>query len=283
MTEEEAQFWDETLATYAAMVNDELMARWHAWQLDLQKPEMNEAIGALMARQVTLATQMAQAPPIWNAHLAPLVLRAMVDLYISFAWILEDPVDRSRRFVEYGLGQEKLFLEQLRGRIAAAGGDPNESPRVRSIQDWIDSQRYTFLLEVNVGQWAEDTRKMADQAGCADLHRYDYTQFSGSTHSMWQHIAKFNLEMCSNPLHRFHRVPTVPDLGMDPAYLVHAAEYVERTFGRFDAKLGVAVNVPSALNYLLGRLEHERGGSADNAEIEFEPENSVTGSSGGSP
>jgi hypothetical protein len=259
LTEEDMEFWGETLFTYSDVLRNELMSRWQAWKLDLTKPEMYEVLGGLMARQVTLATQLAESPTVWNVHIAPIILRAMTDVHINFAWILEDPLDRAQKFILHGLGQEKLLLEHERSRIVESGQDPKQSPKIKYMQDWVDSQRYTFLLEVNVGSWSGlDVRTMADQAGCLDLYKFDYMPLSGAAHSMWQHIGKFNLEECANPIHRFHRVPSVSHGGIDPAYLLRGAQYVSMTFDRFDQKSGVSIDVPSALAYLDGRLDKVR-------------------------
>src|SRR3989304_6565244 len=96
---------------YSNAIEDELKERWQNWKLDLSENEVHEGVGGLMARQVSLARQFASWPASWNAHIAPLILRAMVDVYISLAWILRDPIARSRKYILYGLGQEKLTLE----------------------------------------------------------------------------------------------------------------------------------------------------------------------------
>jgi len=41
----------------------ELRQRWEKWTIDLSQNEIHEVVGALLARQVTLARQMAQCPP----------------------------------------------------------------------------------------------------------------------------------------------------------------------------------------------------------------------------
>ena len=99
---------EQIIRTFIEQSRIELKERWEKWTIDLAKNEVHEVVGALLARQVTLARQMAECPPIWNGHIAPLILRAMTDVYISLAWVLNDPVDRSRKFVVYGLGQAKL-------------------------------------------------------------------------------------------------------------------------------------------------------------------------------
>src|SRR5579864_1842229 len=77
----------------------DLDLRLNLWPVDFSRNEVHEVIGALLARQVTLAVQLASIPVVWNGHTAPLVLRAMADVYISIAWILKDPLIRSQKFV----------------------------------------------------------------------------------------------------------------------------------------------------------------------------------------
>lgn len=256
--------WDKLLGIideYVQLVREELHARWDAWPLDLSKSEIHEAIGALLARQVTLATQLAGTPAIWNGHIAPLILRSMADVHITLAWILIDPLDRSRKFILYGLGQEKLEIEHHKTRLVADGqSEPESDPFVQARLAWLNAQRYEFLTEVNVGSWSGlSTREMAEQAGILDFYRYVYTPFSAATHSMWQHVAKYNLITCDNPLHRYHKIPVDPDIHLDPDYLMKAAKYVAKTFAAFDDSLNIKIGSPSAFERLevaLGELEH---------------------------
>lgn len=244
------------ISTYIQMVKAELQERIKAWPLDLSQYEMHEAVGALLARQVTLAVQLAAAPPIWNSHLAPLVLRSMTDTYISLGWILCDPVDRAQKFILYGLGQEKLEIEHLKARPKLEGRLPGDDSLIKSKEEWLSEQRYEFLTEVNVGSWSGiDTRKMADEAGLLDVYRYDYQPSSGATHSQWHHVGRYNLLTCPNPLHKFHKIPVVPELGADIAFLQRAAEYVQKTFVLFDGKFGVKIETPISLDALIASLD----------------------------
>ncbi len=250
-----ANGWQELeriVGTYTDMVRAELAGRWSKWSLDLTRSELHEAVGGLLARQITLATQMARAPSTWNAHLAPIVLRSMTDVYITLAWILRDPLERSRQFILYGLGQQKLMLEHRKAQLTAEGGDAGRDAMVQATEAWLTAQRFPFLTEVNVGSWSGLTvREMAEQGGCLDLYRFAYLPFSAATHSMWHHTSRFNLEVCESPLHRYHRVPMDPDLEIDPDYLYRAARYVEKAFTLFDATFELRCEVPSALGWLV--------------------------------
>lgn len=250
--------WEEILTildNYIEAVRTELSERWGKWSLDLLGRETNEVIGGLLARQVTLATQLTNAPEIWNEHVAPLILRSMADVYITTAWIFGDPLNRAKKFIAHGLGQEKLEIEHLKARLKAADNDVIYNEIIKYREDWLNAHRFTFVTEVNVGSWSgKDTRKMAEEAGCLDVYRSAYTPFSAATHSMWHHIYKYNLVVCQNPLHRLHKIPTDRILPPDIDYVYTAAKYVNKTFKLFDEKTGIKPNSPSALKTLVQAL-----------------------------
>ena len=239
----------------------ELHARWDAWDLDLTKPHLHEVIGGLMGRQVTLATQLAQSPLTWNGHVAVLILRAMTDAYITLAWVFQDPEKRTDNYVKYGLGQRKLWLEHVKADLAKKGEkEPAKNPFVKAFTEQLNADRYEHITEVSVGSWSErSARQMAEDAGCLDLYRLAYTPFSAAVHSMWSHIANYNLRRCRNPLHQFHRVPEDPDLEPDIDYVYRAAKYVAKTFDLFDRETGVSVETPSSFGSFVSALRHLTG------------------------
>lgn len=244
------QFWEE-IGNCVEQSRKELHTRWAAWGLDPAKLEVHETLGALMARQVTLFTQMARNPGIWNGHVAPILLRAMVDTYITFAWILKDKEERSRSFIYHGLGQEKLHLEHFKAALSEAGEEPDDDPFVEIITDWIDSQMWTFLTDVNLGSWSgKSTRAMAEEANCMDVYNHAYQPFSAAVHGMWNHVAKYNLVYCENPLHKGHRVPVDNELQIDPDFLYRSGKYLDKTFSAFDESVGITVEEPPTLALL---------------------------------
>jgi len=252
---------------FIARAREELKERWNLWKIDLSQNEFHEVIGALLARQVTLARYLAQCPPIWNGHIAPLILRAMADVYISLAWVLIDPVEHSRKFILYGLGQEKLQLEHRKAKIANRVASPEEKIIIDASEAWINSQRFTFLTEVNIGSWSGiPTRKMAEDAGCIDFYNYVYNPFSSCVHSMWHHIARYNLRECANPLHQYHGVPEDPDMEIDPHYFFLAGKYLQKTFSRFDESVPTEVKGPSAFERLCEGLDQLVGTESNSQE-----------------
>lgn len=243
------------LKNYIISVEDELNTIWESWTLDLKQTEKHEVIGALLARMVSLTTELALAPQIWNEHIAPIVLRTMVDAYINLAWILIDPLDRSRKFIYYGLGQAKLTNEHRISQLKNDGLDPEKDPVVIGTEKWINWQRYSFLTEVNLGNWSGlDTRTMAEEAECIDLYNFVYSPFSAATHNMWHHIGRYNLKNCVNPLHGLHKVPVDYQLTNHTFYFRLAAKYTDKAFRLFNAKTGVEPSLPTSYEILFGEL-----------------------------
>ena len=225
------KFMDE----YCDIVISGFRERWEKWEIELYNSETYEAIGGLLSRQVTLSINLARSPKIWNGHIAPLILRSMTDAHITLAWILLDPDERAENYILYGLGQEKLYIEHLKRE---ASDDKRFQRMIQLRESWLNSQRADFLTEVNVGNWAGlDTRKMAAEANCSGLYKFAYTPFSGVSHNMWHHISKYNLIPCKNPLHKYHKVADILEVGSDPDYVYRSAKYVDRSFEAFDENI----------------------------------------------
>lgn len=162
---------ESAIITYVNNVRIDLGNRWQSWPLDLSRNEVHEVIGALLARQVSLSTNIARSPGIWNGHVAPIVLRCMADVYISIKWILQDPLSRSKKYILYGLGQAKLQIEHRKLQAEKIGEDPKKDPMIENLEKWVNSQRYLFLTEVDIGSWSGiSTREMAEEAGCLDYY-----------------------------------------------------------------------------------------------------------------
>jgi len=243
----------EIITEYSTIARKELETRWHNWSISFENYEVYQVIGALIARQVTLATQMASAPTIWNGHIAPIIHRTMADTYITFAWILKDPIDRSRKYISYGLGQNKLILEHRKSKHKE--GDIEDQKIINAYEKWADAQRFTFLTDVDIGSWSGiSTRKMAEEADCIDFYNYVYITFSPAVHSMWNHVGRYNVIHCRNPLHRYHLVPCDQYIENDIFNFYLCAKYLEKTFRLFDKTFNQKIDFLSAYGYLCNSL-----------------------------
>lgn len=225
----------EKVKEFSELFRNELIALWERLSLDFENIEIYDVIAALVSRQATLAIQFIRNPMNWNQHFAPMILRSMLDLQINLAWILLDPNERAKKFIFYGLGQEKLQLEKMKSITSEDGMTIQNNDYIEYMENWISGHIYPFLLEVNVGNWGDkDLRLMAQECGLDDLYKFEYGLLSAVTHNMWNHIGKVNVKICENPLHAFHRLPhiplKVPYYGM---YLIQCIRYLNLTLDSF--------------------------------------------------
>ena len=270
---------ETAILDYIRDTDGELAELLAAWPPDFANIQVHEVIGGLLARQATLAKEIAGAPSLWNGHSAPVLLRAMADVHINLAWLILDPPTRCLKYIAFGLGQAKLELEHRRAELGTRTPTPDEATKLDAQEAWINLQRATFLQDVDLGKWSGlSVRQMAAEAGCLDFYHYVYTPFSGTAHSMWQHVEPYNLRTCGNPLHRFHRIPDSSMLQPDAHYLLLAAKYWDKTLGAFAVKFGIEVKSPSARQSLTNILTIDgAGGNGSTGHSACESPSTSTG------
>lgn len=237
---------------------EEFKERWNLWDKDFALNEVHEVVGALLARQVTLFIKFTEIPSMWNWHIAPSILRTMIDTHINLAWILGDPLERSRKYISYGLGQTKLEIEHRKIRLNNSERDKYLQFYIDNLEKWLESQRWSFLTEVNIGSWTGlSTREMAKETGIIDFYNYCYVPFSAGTHSQWHHTAKYNLIHCMRPLHRFHKIPIVEEDHSDIHVVELAAKYMCKSFDVFDKKYKLSISTKCTYDKFIDWLSAE--------------------------
>lgn len=237
MTDEEKM--EKFVRAIEGKIRQELRCRCEAYKPDFEAPEVFSVVTALLARQATLAIEMVSAPQLWNGHSAPLFLRAMTDVHITFAWILLDPKERAQQYIDHGLGQAVLDLEHRKKTLESAGEHDREKLEkfINATEAWINAQRFSFLVDVNVGAWSgKNTRQMAEEAGILDFYNYVYTPFSQGAHSTWYHVGRFNSHPSESPLTRQVWLPQIADARSELWNLHLVAKYMDKTFNLFDEK-----------------------------------------------
>ncbi len=256
------------ISIYIDNIYLELKDRWNNWDVDLTRKEIKEVVCGILSRQVAILTNYSSSPNLWNGDMAPIILRSLADNYINLAWILRNPEERSRKFILHGLGQAKLTLEHRKKQLENDGFDPKNDPIIDATEKWINTHRYTFWTEVNLGSWSEmNTRKMAEEAGCIDFYNHVYQPFSTASHNMWNHISRYNLTYSENPLHMFLLKPIVVRFDPELEYLELGAKYLSKMFKLFDTTFNFKPKVEPSFEHLrneLNRIEAEFRDGKDN-------------------
>lgn len=226
--------FSKAIFDYHAALKEEIRYIWNNWDIKILEKEIYEVIIGLLTRQVTITIQFTNASYLWTDDIGPLVMRCLLDNYINYSWILIDKEDRVRKYIAYGLGQEKLIVEHRKRQIELDGNNPEEDSIIKSMESWIDFQHYTFMTDVNVGSWAGlSVREMAIQSNCKELYDLAYLPFSTTAHNMWNHISKFNLTISQNPLHKFLFEPNIDGGKPSLHYLYLAAKYTDIMINKY--------------------------------------------------
>ena len=239
---------------YQEIVKLGLDERWQKIPLKLYDSEVYEVIGGLLARQATLSLELAKNPSIWNGHVAPLILRSMIDAHITLAWILKNDFEkRAREYILYGLGQEKKLIEHLKN---AKEEDEDLKEIIKLKEKWIELQQYPWLTDVNLGSWSGiNTRQMAIETNCEDLYKFSFEPFSAVAHNMWQHISIYNLKQCTNPLHKYHKVPTILKAPLSEDFVYRSSKYISKSFIVFDEKFKLTMDTPLPEDWFIDNIE----------------------------
>lgn len=273
LTDAARQELSEICVEFSFDARKSLKRRLGQWRIDLMREQVFCVVGGLLSRQVTLVSKLYCTPSNWNNHIAPMFFRSIVDVFINLSWILKSPDDRSRMFIEYGLGQAVLQNEHRKAWLLERGASVEDDLIYEATAAWIWAQKVTHTVDVNIGAWSEtNTRRMADEAGCKSLYDFAYVPFSACTHSTWQHISQFNLIASDNPLHRFAQVPSICDDWIDPMQLVVPGRYLQRTFEEFDAWAGISsASDDEPYKIFIGRFTKWMKDNAPDRSEEFDP------------
>jgi len=242
---------------YAWCVVDDI---WSQLPIDIYQSEFFEVVGALLARQCNLAVKLACNPDFWDYHAGPLFLRPMTDCYITVAWILKDRLERARKFILYGLGQEKLQIEHLKAELEKPDLDEKDrqmlNQRIAAQETWLNSQHFSFLQYVDVGSWSGiTTRQMAIESECLELFNFAYQGWSHAAHGTWNHIARFDALRTRESLHKHIRQPANLSHDHQVDIVIQATKYFDKLCVLLASEFKLEMKISNPNNWLAERLE----------------------------
>lgn len=199
--------------------------------IDLYQPTADEVKLGLASRMFRLLRHLVASPRLWTNELGPHVLRSMVDARIIIAWLLkQDDTQMYEQFKAYGLGKRKLFklqLEELMDRDDLVDED-NEALHDRLHAEVnLDSMEELVTIDVGGSFSKRNIREMAKETGLAELYSLQYQPLSAEAHGEWSSLTGFDLQHCTNPLHRYHRIGV---FGEDTQMFAHVG-WVRNAFG----------------------------------------------------
>lgn len=174
---------------------------------DLYSPERDEILLGLFSRLTRLYVLISLSPNLWARDIAGIMLRCLTDTAITFAYLAKVGTEEDfRNFKSYGEGKEKLLMLHLQDTYPE-----KKSLEGQSSEDIVEELGGYFtpeLIDIELGDWTKkSTRELAISAGLEEFYRLVYDPTSSDVHGTWISVKKSNLVQCSQPLHRFHRMP----------------------------------------------------------------------------
>jgi hypothetical protein len=189
---------------------------------DLYDPRRQEVLQGLFARVARFYLLIFESPQLWARDMAGIMLRCMVETAITFAYLIKSASEHEfDNFVKYGEGQDKLLMLHLQD------SHPDRTSVEGRTSQALSDELGSFsaeLLQIELGHWSnKDARKLAQLAGMEDFYRIVFGPTSSDVHGTWSSIKKSNLVHCGEPLHRYHRLPSVAE----PPMYMHTLQAVQ--------------------------------------------------------
>jgi hypothetical protein len=204
-------------------------------EMNLYEPVTDEVRMGLASRQLRLLRRLVENPTAWTHERSPHLIRPMIDTRIVAAWLVfkNDPA-LYERYKDYGQGKLKLLKLNFEEHIEQQGGFTETSQEYLDYLEMRvnierDEEFQGISLKPNFGD--RSIRQMAEDVGLKDLYDLNYSPLSGESHGDWGSLVTHDLERCSNPLHRYHRLGRFAggeeELRLD--YLYHAVNLMDDT------------------------------------------------------
>lgn len=188
-------------------LGDRLRSEQTALLGDPEADEPNEVLLGLASRMYRLLYTFLERPSAWVVDTAALHLRTLVDARILSSWLLtkNDPA-LFEAYRSHGRGRLKLLYEHLKEDL---GDDPPERARktLKQFERRVNLEREDWAQPVNLGAFTNvSQRDMAIEAGLKREYDLSYAPLSSANHGDWPAVRDVDMSVCTEPLHRAHRV-----------------------------------------------------------------------------
>lgn len=170
---------------------------------------------------IYIATAISRRDTAFRAE-ARTILRTLIETYITLKYLsFKDNPTVWTQYRNYGAGQAKLsYLKHI------ASDDVPDYVSLDELEAHANADMWMEYQDINLGAWDnKNLRKMAQEAGIKDIYDKYYDWPSGFVHANWSAVRNTTFELCLNPLHRFHRVASLPRINMNDT-LIDAGKIV---------------------------------------------------------
>lgn len=153
-----------------------------------------------------------------------LAIRTLTEIVITLGFLLRrDNSKLWQKFRSHGSGQAKLTFLKM---IDIDSDLPNYID-LDELELFANEDIWQEFTSIELGNWAGmDLRKMSEEADLKHVYDKYYGWPSGYVHGQWGAVRDTVFDLCLNPLHRYHRIPSSPNrfmgsVAIDALHLVN--------------------------------------------------------------
>jgi hypothetical protein len=154
------------------------------------------------------------ATAAYTRAIGQIIVRVIAECVLTLCYLShKDEKSLWVKYRNFGTGQIKLsFLKLVEQEDVPAFVDLEFFERLIGEDFWHEH------LEIELGNWAKsDLRKMSEDCDTKGIYDKYYSTTSPFVHATWSAVRMVAFETCFNPLHRFHRMPTLPSSLFSPS------------------------------------------------------------------
>jgi Family of unknown function (DUF5677) len=199
---------------------------------DLYAPDRYEVLTGIVARCLRLVGGAAQVPLLWTGEHGSGLMRSVVEAKIVVRWLEHKEAGSIyTQFKDYGRGRLKLLKLHTEEYVDSLEDVPDE---LTSYLEQLDAEVNADISEeyqpISIEKTFSGTniRQMSIDVGLKRQYDFVFAPASGTSHGDWSTLDRYALTRCLNPLHMWHRIPSVTDgILVDPSIMEFVLDEVD--------------------------------------------------------
>lgn len=187
------------------------------YKYDLYNPVQDEIKLGLFSRIVRLYISFISNPFLWTRDLSGVMLRCIGETTIIYFYLVTKGTEEEiHAFQKYSLGKEKVLMLHMQDTLQEKKSIESES--IDDLSNELGGDFVAEMQKIDLKGWTKkNVRELSQEVGLENIYRWVIDPSSAEIHGSWSSLKKSNLVLCSQILHRFHRVPKFYE---PPIYLV---------------------------------------------------------------
>ena len=207
----------EIISSIAELLDSIYSNLFKNYTYDSKELYRDEVLLGLFNRQFKLLKNIILDIGLWKEEIGRILLRSALDSYFLLIYFkTKATVDEVGKYIDYGLGKEKLLIEHLKQNAKTDSHKKFFEKIAKEFDESLERDINTMFLNVNIGDWKDFSyRDLAIKIDKKGMYDYIYTPLSEVIHGGWASIRKHSLRPCYNPLHKRHKIPNTSQMRYD--------------------------------------------------------------------